>query len=151
MNLTNFINKISIRGACMCGRCIDAPPNPEKHQPTGHTSDLIFFKVSLKGNPSDVDKESMKSEMIKLIKEHEGEFCEVDVFDGKEHNYLELGGWIGDQGLALTMMGVGELLGLWKLLTPKSMLGPFLTDELCNQMAGLGMITIRSQNKIFTG
>ena len=72
----------------------------------------------------------------------DGEFCSVDVFDGQEHGYMELGGWIGDQGLAMMLMGLGAVLGLWRLTTPK-MLG--LPNDLVMLMAGAGMITIQSR------
>ena len=133
-NLIDFIVEHSERGACQCGRCCDAQKNPEEKQPAGHTSDVVFFKVRLVGEPS---KEELKS----LISGHAGDYPEVNILDGKEHNYLEVGAWIGDQGMALTLMGMGDLLGLWRLFTPRS-LG--LPEELVSQMAGVGMVTIQS-------
>ena len=132
--LIKYIVEHTIRGACMCGECIDAPINPEKCQPKGHTADVHFFKVALVNNPS-------KDGLLNLIKNHKGEFNDIDLFDGGEHNYLEIGGFIGDQGLALTLMGMGELLGIWKLMTPNSLM-PLLSDDVKSQMAGMGMISI---------
>ena len=132
--LIEYINEHTTRGPCTCGRCIDAPHNPREQQPIGHTSDVVFFKVSLKNKP---DLLVFK----KLIKNHNSEFCDIDLFDHKEHNYLEIGAWVGDQGVALTLMGMGELLGVWKLLTPVS-LG--MSGEFAEKMAGAGMISIRS-------
>ena len=100
-NLRDYVIKYANRGACKCGRCADAPPNPEEHQPKGHTADMVFFEVS--ANPG-ADAETLKQ----LVSENkEGSFGDVDVLDGNEHSYLELGGWIGDQGLALMLMGLG--------------------------------------------
>lgn len=113
--LIKYIVEHAVRGACMCGECVDTQPNPEECQPRGHTVDMQFFKVSLRNNPS-------KDDLLALIKSHKGEFNEVDLLDGNEHNYIEIGGWIGDQGLALTLMGMGELLGIWELLTPNSLM-----------------------------
>lgn len=79
------------------------------------------------------------------INGHHGEFCEVDPFDGEEHGYLELGGWIGDQGHALALMGLGKLLGLWELHTPRTVLGDEIPDDLVMKMAGAGLVTIKSK------
>lgn len=99
-----------------------------------HTVDLVFFKVANDPN-NPADAETLRT----LIKEHRGEFNDVDLFDGNKHNYMEVGGWIGDQGLALQLMGLGAILGLWKLITPMS-LG--ITGDNAMQMAGMGMLSI---------
>lgn len=55
-------------------------------------------------------------------------------------SYIELGGWIGDQALALQFMGLGERLGLWKVVTPRS-LG--ITDhEAAANLMGAGFVMI---------
>jgi hypothetical protein len=106
------------------------PELAEQYQPKGHTADVHFFKVALKDNPT-------LREFQKLVMaEHPG------WLDGKEHNYLEMGGDVGDQGLALMTMGLGELLGAWKLLTPESVFGKGCPKEMADQMAGLGFIAI---------
>lgn len=137
-NLHDYVNQYAERGACKCGRCADAPPNPEQHQPTGHTADVIFFEVSAREG---ADAETLK----RLVRENKaGDYGDVDVLDGKEHNYLELGGWIGDQGLALTLMGLGAVLGVWKLFTPKTLLGKDGPDDLVQQMAGQGFVSVQA-------
>ncbi len=144
--LTKYIVGHCIRGACTCGRCIDAPPDAKNLQPNGHTVDVQFFKVALKDNTS--DKEIIKNELIKLIKEHKGEFRDIDLFDGKEHNFIEIGGWIGDQGLALMLMGMGELVGIWKVATPNRIASDF-SEETRTMLAQAGYISItfRTENK----
>lgn len=141
--LAKYIVEHCTRGACTCGRCIDAPPDAKNLQPdsVGHTVDLQFFKVALKDNPLDVDKEIMKDELIPLIKGHKGDFCDVDLFDGKEHNFIEIGGWIGDQGLALILMGMGELIGIWKVATPNR-IAPDFSEETRTMLAQTGYISI---------
>ena len=146
--LIDYIKAHADRGACQCGKCfvivdgVDGEPdlavikNPEKHQPIGHTADMIFFKVGNGVVPAKAD------DLRKLVIAHKGEFNDVNLFDGKEHNYLELGGWIGDQGLALTLMGLGALLGLWRLHTPKTLLGDDVDPGMAMQMAGSGLVTI---------
>lgn len=130
--LIKYIYEHTERGVCMCGKCADNLLHTEELQPKGHTSNVEFFKVSLKNNPS--------SDILKkFIISHKGEFCDVDIFDGKEHNFLEIGGWIGDQGNALVLMGMGELLGLWKLITPTSM---GVSPEMSQMLAQNGLVTI---------
>ena len=104
----------------------------------GADADVIFFGVR-KGPEASAD--GLKAAMAK----HRGEFCEMDPLDGKEHSYLELGGWVGDQGAALTLIGLGAALGLWKLLTPKTMLGALATPEMVQQMAGMGMVSMQAE------
>lgn len=140
-DLTKYIIGHTIRGACMCGKCIDTSPDPKKSQPNGHTADVQFFKVALKNNPSDADKEIMKNDLIQLIKNHKGEFNEVNLFDENEHNFIEIGGWIGDQGLALMLMGMGELLRIWELRTPNKLAKDF-SDETKMMLAQTGYVTI---------
>ena len=131
-DLHQFIANHVERGTCRCGKCSDHPG--EDQQPNGHTVDMVFFEVCAKDKP-DADK------LRELIAEsRQGDHCELDPWDGKEHSYLEVGAWIGDQGLALMLMGLGSILGLWKLMTPRML--PGLPDELVMQMAGAGMVTI---------
>ena len=137
MNLREYIINNCVRGACTCGKCADAPLNPENYQPSGHTADLVFFKVSAK---PDANADTLR----KLVMEHKGEFCECNLFDGREHSYMEIGGWIGDQGLAMMLMGLGQLLGLWNLLTPRIVLGNDLSDDLVKELAGSGFVCIKA-------
>lgn len=128
MSLYDYVSAHTIRGACTCGKCCDAPADPEGHQPDGHTADLVFFKVAAKG----ADKE----EFVSLARRDYPHW-----FDGKEHSYLEIGGDVGDQGAALMTMGLGSLLGAWKLMTPRMLPIP---EDLQMQMAGMGMVTIQA-------
>lgn len=103
--------------------------------------DIEFFGVKVVDEPS---AESLKS---LVASNNAGEFgSEVDLFDGQEHNYINLGGWIGDQGYALMLMALGSHLKVWELLTPEKLM-PFLDEAMKKQMAGMGMISIVSKNK----
>lgn len=137
--LTKYVVSHTERGACQCDRCIDAPPDPQAKQPTGHTADLIFFNVR-------AINEAQPIELIALVKAAalEGEYGPINLFDGHEHGYIEIGGWLGSQEIAFRLMGLGSLLGIWKLLTPRSVLGPDLSDEAATMIAGNGFITIQS-------
>ena len=133
MNLIEYVRTFAIRGACTCGKCIDAGDSPETHQPSGHTADVYFFLVAAREGAS-------RDTLVAAIKEYKGEFNECDPLDGKEHSYIELGGWIGDQVLALMLMGLGTLLGIWNLMTPKML--PGLDKGLMDMMAGNGWVSI---------
>lgn len=97
---------------------------------------MIFFGIKKSQNAN-------KENLIELIKKSKGVFSQVDLLDKNEHNYLEIGGWIGDQGLALKLMGLGACLNLWYLLTPRSVLGSMCDEALANRLAGAGLITIK--------
>lgn len=122
------------RGACTCGRCPDGPENPEDKQPQGHTVNLTFFKVSLKGDPK---PEEFKALVEKVV---------PNVFDGEEHNYMNLGGELGDQGAALILIGMGKLLGVWEALTPDTIMS-FLPQETKMKMAGQGMVSLKAKKE----
>lgn len=130
----------TIRGECTCGKCIGVGTKPD---PTGHTADLVFFKVAANGKPS-------AEEFKRLTTEAHGEFGNCDPLDGKEHNYLELGGWIGDQGLAMQYMALGSLLGVFSLLTPITMLKLPADDPLVKEMAGMGLIAVQAVRTLET-
>jgi len=96
-----------------------------------------FFTVASVGSPN-------ADEFRRLIAEQKSEYVEVNPLDGNEHSYIELGAWVGDQGVALMMMGLGELLGVWKLYTPQKMF-PGIPNSLASQLAGSGYITIKAE------
>lgn len=132
-DLAKYVQQHANRGTCRCGKCADHPGTDQ--QPDGHTADVVFFQVSSQG----AEPERLRSLVAAA---HKGHYGDVDCLDGQEHSYLELGGWIGDQGLALKLMGLGSVLGLWQLLTPKML--PGLSPELEMHMAQSGMVTIQA-------
>lgn len=54
-------------------------------------------------------------------------------------SYIELGGWLGDQTLAFRFMALGQLHGLWEIVTPERMGIP---EPAASQLAGSGFIMI---------
>lgn len=98
---------------------------------------MYFFDVSLVNNPTVED-------FIRLTNEHKAAFANATPLDGAEHGYIELGGWIGDQGVALMYMALGEMLGLWKVMHPGHILDITNPEDkkLADLMAGNGMISI---------
>ena len=144
-DLTKYIIDHCIRGTCMCGKCADVPA--KKFQPDGHTVDVQFFKVALKNSHlTDADKEIMNNDFVRLIKNHKGIYNDIDIFDGDEYNFVDIGAWIGNQGMALELMGMGELLGLWKVVTPNR-LAPDFSEYTRSMLAGAGYISIKYNGK----
>lgn len=111
--------------------------NTIKCSPEDADADVIFFGVR---KTPDATAEALKE----FIYSHKGEFCEVNPLDGKEHGYIELGGWVGDQGDALLLIGLGAALGIWKLLTPKTIMGDFCPPDIVHKMAGMGMVSVQA-------
>ena len=54
-------------------------------------------------------------------------------------SYIEVGAEIGDQGAAFRLFALGEVLGLWKIITPEAL--GFKEPE-ADILAGSGMVTI---------
>ena len=141
IDLIKYIDKHAKRGACTCGRCMDAVEHPEQHQPAGHTANAIFFEVAEVDEPKVEDFKALVTGCA-----GKGLFEDLNLLDGKEHNYLEVGAWIGDQGYALMLMGLGALLGTWELITPLSLLPDMpVTDPLVRLMAGQGFVIIQAK------
>ena len=132
MNLIEYVIAHTERGECKCGKCCDRGDAPE---PVGHTVDMVFFKVAAKDSPN-------KKTFIELTKEHKGEWGEVNPLDGAEHNYMELGRWIGDHGLAMQYMALGVSLGVFTLLSPAMLK---LDGPTALRMAGMGMLSIQAK------
>ena len=106
MTLQEYVIRHTLRGSCTCGKCVDAPD--QRQIPPGHTIDVGYFKVAIRNNP---DVETFKE----LIRHTPGSYQPLNPFDGQPHNFMEVGGWLGDQGVALMFMALGEGLGLWKV------------------------------------
>lgn len=68
----------------------------------------------------------------------QGEFVDVtpEVLDGGP-SYLTLGGWLGDQTVALCFLALGARLGAWEVITPER-LGA--TGDKADLLAGRGMV-----------
>jgi hypothetical protein len=139
--LRDYVRSHTDRTACRCGQCItsgpDHLPGDDNEWSVGafrpHTADMVFFEVSATNNP---DPDTLR----RLLQENvQGEFGDLNMLDNQEHSYIEVGGWIGDQGLAMQLMGLGWLLGLWQCMTPK-LIG--LDGDLAMQMAGAGYVSL---------
>lgn len=131
-NIFKYILKHGVKGACTCGKCVDAPANPEELQPTNHSVNLTFFHVSARED----DKGSKEEFKALVMAEH------PEWLNGEEHNYIKIGAELGNQGIALVTIGYGHVMGLWQAFSPDIVM-PFLPKELKNQMAGSGMVSLK--------
>lgn len=129
MKLWEYVQANAIRGACTCGMCIDAPEDPDKHQPGGHTIDMAFFKVA---RTEDADAKTFQA----LV---ETEFPHW--LDGNEYGYQQVGAEMGDQGIAIMTIALGDLLGVWRAITPERIGAP---PDLALNMAGMGMLALQN-------
>ena len=127
MTLWQYVQENAMRGACQCGRCIDAFENPEDHQPEGHTVDMVFFEVAK-------SESATREDFEKLVEAEFPHWLEAD-----EMSYIQMGADIGDQGAAMMAMALGAMLGTWNLFTPK-MLG--VSGEKATELAGRGLLIV---------
>lgn len=98
---------------------------------------LFFFRVTAVGSPT---ADALRQLLMERQDMAGGEG--PDLLDGHEHGYIEIGAWVGSQGLALSLMGLGASLGLWQLLTPRNMLPALIPEATAARMAGQGYVTI---------
>ncbi len=146
-DLAKYVIEHCVRGDCIYGECADT--SAKKFQPDGHTVDVQFFKVVLKNSGlNDTDKEIIKNDFERLIKNHKGIYRDIDIFDGNEYNFIDIGAWIGNQGVALTFMDMGELLGMWSVVTPNSVASNF-SEETKSMLADAGYVSIRVGTNMF--
>lgn len=71
----------------------------------------------------------------------EGTFQQMRLSDwATGPSYIAIGAWIGDQTLALAFMALGELHGLWHVITPATL---HVTDPgKANALAGIGYVMV---------
>jgi hypothetical protein len=127
MNLSEYVSKHAVRGACTCGKCIDAPDNPQQKQPEGHTVDMAFFKVSKRDT---ADAKTFRS----LVENEYPHWLE-----GGERSFIQMGAEMGDQGIAIMTIALGDLLDVWQALTPAKLSVP---HEAAIRMAGMGLLSL---------
>lgn len=57
----------------------------------------------------------------------------------KGPSYIEVGGVVGDQGLALRLFALGEVCGFWKVITPATF---GIDGPMADQYAGAGFVLL---------
>lgn len=81
-----------------------------------------------------------KDEVVKILSDWPSEAWGAPVPKLQEGpSYIHVGGVIGDQGAAFQLFALGQVLGLWNVITPKK-LG--IIGERADQMAGSGFVMI---------
>ena len=121
--LNDYIVASTERGECQCGRCADK--GPDRLAPA-HSVNVHFFWVSLKGQPHVQDLKSLlEAEYPNLDRLHQG------------LSYIEIGGELGSQDLALRLIGLGGLLRLWSVVTPATLLAE---GQAADELAGAGFV-----------
>lgn len=141
--LLNYLNTHSIKGPCACAN--SAPTHPHStapHEQSGPTKvDLVFFTVAC--NPDDPPDAATLRNLI--VANAANSDLPLDLLDGAEHDFFYISKWLGDQVAALLLMGLGTLLGLWTLRTPKN-LAPNrqMPRQLEISLAESGYLTIQA-------
>lgn len=97
-------------------------------------TDMIYMAIGAKG-PRD------EAVLQELMDAYDSEYP-VNIGDHMEHSYLELGGWLGSQEYAMRLMALGNMWNMWQLLTPRTMMGKLINEEMVVALAGRGLITI---------
>jgi hypothetical protein len=119
--LLDYIATHTGRGECQCG----CDKQADRTAPP-HSVDVCFFWVSARNNPT-------AAELRSLLQQH---YPQVNrLREGP--SYIEIGAELGDQGAALLLIGLGGLVGLWKVVTP-AVFG--FEGEEAKHMAGMGMV-----------
>ena len=96
--------------------------------------DVHFFQVGV-----DLKKAlPRREELVQLLA---ADFSAQLVTD--EINYMTMGALLGSQELAFHLFALGNVLGIWQLLTPERMGMP---PDMCELLAGRGLISIIGWN-----
>ncbi len=111
---------------------------PAETAPEG-ALDLILVGVRVKE-----DCPFTESGLINALKHYRGQFCDLDLFDGNEHGFIEIGSFLGSQELAFRLMALLVHFDLVQLLTPLTLL-PKCPRDLMMQMAATGLVTIKAK------
>lgn len=126
--LAQLIRRATIQGTSDDGRTLDG------------FIDLGFFQVSIEdaeGKPT-VTADEFLTALRAAFEQRTGEFADMDLEGFRQGpSYIALGGWLGDQGVAIALIGVGALLGLWDVASPET-LG--ITGAEADQMRGMGFL-----------
>lgn len=114
----------------------------ECHAAGGKVIDTHFIPVGI--TEAAADREGFTQALDAALADH-GEFCDVSAARLREGpSYIELGGWLGDQSLALRFMALAEFQGRGKVITP-AILG--LTGEDAEKAAGNGYVLLAPPQK----
>ena len=107
------------------------PPTPDR----ARLVDVHFINVGF--TEAAADKAGFETD-LRAAAESSGEFADVSMDRlAQGPSYIELGGWIGSQDLALRLLALGEHYGVWRVVTPEK-LG--MTGASADRAAGAGFV-----------
>lgn len=100
--------------------------------------DVGFFGIVLAPD-TDLTALKLKNAIIRAEQGVDSNLTVDDLLTG-EVTYPTLGVWLGDQGLALALIGLGAALELWDVKRPQEV--GVLDEHLVTQMLNMGFIFI---------
>jgi hypothetical protein len=106
---------------------------------TNDAVDVGFFGIKLTEG-SDLTALRLKNAIVRAEKGINSSMTLADFGEG-DVSYTTVGVWLGDQGLALALMGLGKALGLWDIILPMDVGTP--DSPLAQQMMGMGFVMLR--------
>lgn len=112
-------------------------PDGPDHDPAWISVHFFDVKILPLADEDPYGKDLFLS-LLDEASKHPGEFATLTMPEMERGpSYITWGGWIGDQGMALRMMALGEHYGVWKVITPASIGTP---EEMRDELAGNGFV-----------
>lgn len=105
-------------------------PHKDAAPPEEELRDMVFITVGVKQELADEKRE----ELVEALKE----YPEPERLAGGP-SYIESGAHLGSQEMALRLYALGDVLGLWNLILPRTL---HVTGDQERELAGRGMILI---------
>lgn len=90
-----------------------------------------------------VDKAKAEEHKAELLDFLNNEYPEPERLEGGP-SYIEVGANIGDQGAAMSLFALGQVLGLWQVITPATL---HITGPDADRLAGSGMVMMSGYRK----
>lgn len=109
-------------------------PSVDQAKPDLVSVDMHFLVIGV----DNAKAEARRDDFVEILNEWPN-----DELDGGP-SYMTVGGTIGDQGAAFQMFALGQVLGLWQVITPETV---GMTGEKADQLAGSGFIMMSGYRK----
>lgn len=106
---------------------------------TPDSADVGFFGIVM---PPDSTLTALKlKNAIVRAQQGKNEDLDLEQIAAEDISYTRLGIWLGDQGIALALIGLGSLLELWDVVLPTTV--GVVDEALYQQMLGMGFVLAR--------
>ncbi len=99
--------------------------------------DVGFFHILLKPG-TDLTALKLKNAIVRAEEGSQSSMTLEDFLHEEGVAYTTLGVWLGDQGLALALIGLGKALELWDVVLPGD--AGVTSRALVEQMIGMGFV-----------